>query len=520
MSYITKYIDKQKLKTSFIFTYFLGFLAHGFSFLNLQVSHDCLSEFTLSYSWKIRLGRYFKPIYDIFFGKYISLPWINGLITLFWLSLCAYLIVEIFNIQKRRYIAIVCGILCTNITVTTFNASFLHDVCADMFGIFITILSTYLWKLLFDANGNKQKVLLFIGISFLLCLSLGIYQSFITIYISLVIIISILKLTDIKKTISWKIVWKYDFIGAFACLCGGTLYYAGLKLILAVTGFQLIDGNYNSLTNLTSNTEPFTNRLAITFAQFFDRFFSARGYVYSDFVPRITFIMLGMLVLASIVTIVIQLIKKNTPWQNIVSAFLFLLLLPFAMNLLRMLNPTVHELMIYAYWFIYVLFLLIICRYLEIKPNKIIENITIILMCCFIWINIQTANALYAKKNMDQQATNSVMTRVVERIELLDGYIPGVTPVTFVGTPSTYLLESNDYSEVDTLFGAGNSSITYQEVFPNYMSLILKVNMNIIKNNYAYEQNYISEDDVEKMPVFPAKDGIQMINDTVVVKFQ
>ena len=327
MSYITKYIDKQKLKTSFIFTYFLGFLAHGFSFLNLQVSHDCLSEFTLSYSWKIRLGRYFKPIYDIFFGKYISLPWINGLITLFWLSLCAYLIVEIFNIQKRRYIAIVCGILCTNITVTTFNASFLHDVCADMFGIFITILSTYLWKLLFDANGNKQKVLLFIGISFLLCLSLGIYQSFITIYISLVLIISILKLTDIKKTISWKIVWKYDFIGAFACLCGGALYYAGLKLILAVTGFQLIDGNYNSLTNLTSNTEPFTNRLAITFAQFFDRFFSARGYVYSDFVPRITFIMLGMLVLASIVTIVIQLIKKNTPWQNIVSAFLFLLLL-------------------------------------------------------------------------------------------------------------------------------------------------------------------------------------------------
>ena len=52
------------------------------------------------------------------------------------------------------------------------------------------------------------------------------------------------------------------------------------------------------------------------------------------------------------------------------------------------------------------------------------------------------------------------------------------------------------------------------------MSLILKVNMNIIKNNYAYEQNYISEDDVEKMPVFPSKDGIQMINDTVVVKFQ
>lgn len=82
-----------------------------------------------------------------------------------------------------------------------------------------------------------------------------------------------MKLTDIKKTISWKIVWKYDFIGAFACLCGGALYYAGLKLILAVTGFHLIDGNYNSLTNLTSNTEPFTNRLAITFAQFFDRFF-------------------------------------------------------------------------------------------------------------------------------------------------------------------------------------------------------------------------------------------------------
>lgn len=61
-----KYVDIKKLKLSFFFTYFLGFLAHGFSFFNLQLSHDCLAEFMLSYNWKIRLGRYLKPIYDIF----------------------------------------------------------------------------------------------------------------------------------------------------------------------------------------------------------------------------------------------------------------------------------------------------------------------------------------------------------------------------------------------------------------------------------------------------------------------
>ncbi len=71
--------DQAKLKLAFIYTYLIGFIAHGFGFFNLQISHDSISEFTLTYSRKIKLGRHFKPLYDTFLGTFISLPWMNGL---------------------------------------------------------------------------------------------------------------------------------------------------------------------------------------------------------------------------------------------------------------------------------------------------------------------------------------------------------------------------------------------------------------------------------------------------------
>ena len=43
------------------------------------------------------------------------------------------------------------------------------------------------------------------------------------------------------------------------------------------------------------------------------------------------------------------------------------------------------------------------------------------------------ANQIYLKKDLEYDTTLSVMTRVVDRIEQVEGYIPGETPVKFLG---------------------------------------------------------------------------------------
>ena len=513
--------DKEKIKLAFIYTYLIGFIAHGFGFFNLQISHDSISEFALAYSWKIKLGRYFKPIYDTFLGTFISLPWINGLTILAWLSLASYLVIKIFNIQKKSHMAIICGLLCVNITIISLNATFLNDASGDAFGIFITILGVYNWQRLFDLQEKKEKIISFIKVVFCVWLSLGIYQAFICIFISLVLIISIIKLIDIHQTYSWKEVWINDIIGALECLTGGIVYYCGLKAILTVTHFKLIEGNYNSITNLfKEGGESITARLTSTINQYLDYFIRAKGYnVYPDIVVRIVIILLLVIALYSFVCIIRYLKKNGISWMNIISAILFILLLPIAMNLIRLLNTTVHDLMIYAFWFTYILILLFVLEYIEIKPSKIIERITLFLLSCVLVINIQIANACYAKKSFDEEATLSVMTRVVERIETLEGYEPGVTPVMFVGTPSDYLKEFYEFEELESIYGMYNSPISFDKIYFNYIPMIMKNNMNIVKEDYASE-NLFDNSDIKNMKSFPDKESIQMIDGVVVVNFE
>ncbi len=514
-------LDKEKLRLAFIYTYLIGFIAHGFSFLNLQMSHDSISEFALAYGWKIRIGRYFKPIYDTFLGTFISLPWMNGLTILAWLSLVSYLVIKIFNIQKKSHMLVICGLLCVNITIISLNATFLNDASGDAFGIFITILGVYYWQRIFDLKTKKEKIISFLKVVFCLWLSLGIYQAFICIFISLVLIISIIKLIDIHQTYSWKEVWINDIIGALECLIGGIVYYCGLKAILAVTHFKLIEGNYNSITNVfAEGGESIASKLTSTINQYLDYFIRAKGYnVYPDIVVRIVIILLLVIALYSFVCIIRYLKKNGISWMNIISAIFFILLLPIAMNLIRLLNTTVHDLMIYAFWFTYILILLFVLEYIEIKPSKIIERITLFLLSCVLVINIQIANACYAKKSFDEEATLSVMTRVVERIETLDGYEPGVAPVMFIGTPTDYLKEFYEFEGLHYINGTTNAVVTYQEVYFNYVAMIMKVDMNIVKKEYAYE-NLLNEKDVENIKAFPDTDSIRMVDGVVVVNFE
>ena len=218
-------IDKDKLRNCFLYTYIIGFIAHGYAYANFQPSHDSLNELISDatyISWKLQLGRYLKPLYDFVFGCFESFPWSNGIFSLFWISISAYLICEMLNFEKKHYILIVCGILTTNITVISLTATYAQDLGGDMFALALSVLATYIWQRYTLIKEKNYKLFAIYGCLACLCLmfSLALYQAYICVYVSLVLMISIIKCINAEKN-NLKDIWNSCFCALFFLITGG-----------------------------------------------------------------------------------------------------------------------------------------------------------------------------------------------------------------------------------------------------------------------------------------------------------
>lgn len=281
-----------------------------------------------------------------------------------------------------------------------------------------------------------------------------------------------------------------------------------------LTGISLKQNNSNSVSNLWQNKEPIINRLIYCLLQYVGSFLIMPGYEYPSAIPITINIILILLSLFCILISLIKLAKRKQGYYAI-TIVLFCILLPFSMNGMRLLNQATHHLMRYAIWLSYIFAYYLYINFIDTKKIKIICTI---LLSFLILNNIQTANASYVKKTTEQEATLSLMTRVVERIESLNGYNKGVTPVVFIGTPNDYLNSYSFFDEISSITGMDcNSAITYYSQYKKYISIIMRVSMNIIDEEEAYKT--IDKESIDAIDSFPLKDSIQIINGIVVVKF-
>ncbi len=526
-------INLNNLKKAYIYTFLFGILAHGYGFLNFQLSHDSLKEAVVDSAykiWKVQLGRYLVVAYKYFLGYFSALPWTQGLSALFWIAMSSCLIVEIFQLKKNIYIAIVCGILTTNITVISLTATYIEDLSADMCALFFAVLAVYFWTKAINVNLVNKKQIIIYGTLIALCLaiSLALYQAYISVFVTLVIMVTINKVI-FEYSINLKKIIVEDFFAVIALSLAGSIYFIILKLVLLITNISLSD-SYNSVSNAWTNKESIKIRIIATYKQYIKTFLKMEGYPYSHNLIRIINVILIFLGMVFFVTALVKLKNKdktnnstcfmcNYSFLRGIVALICVMILPLAMNLMRMLNSTVHDLMIYAFWLTYIFILLLLSSLKKNINFNILEKLTIFLMVCVIVTNVQTANVAYVKKTTEQQATLSLMTRVIDKVEDLDGYKVGITPVAFIGLPEDYLIAFEPFYKYEGMTGMEeNSQITHYNVYQIYFSMLLKVDLNVVDEET--EAILSEEDAVKAMPTFPNKGSIQMLDDLVIVKFK
>ena len=317
-------IDSNRI-IAFLSCFITGMLAHGFLIFNQMYNVDCLyvpygmSPILASGRW---FGVLINNLFVLFLKNNLSINSFNIIIGIFLLSLCASLLINIFNIKKRYVSIIISSLLAIQpaiINLTGYSFVFHLD-------IFAMLLTTYAVKLMLV---NKK----FVAPSILLGLSMGIYQAYMPYAITIIFVYYFLYIIDgneISKII--KPIFKCLSIFAISII----IYIVGLKLtVLLFNKFTIeeIQVGYQGMDSsglpLSSIQNLFVN-LINPYKGFLDIYTGRFGYITNFPIMRpvlilvlLTFILLCIKILSA--TYVIN--KTNF----FISIFL-ILLLPIAFN--------------------------------------------------------------------------------------------------------------------------------------------------------------------------------------------
>ncbi len=505
-------IDDHLLKRSLLCTYVLGLIAHGYCFTNQMASHDALNNLYIAEKWsKASLGRFFYPIYISLTRGRILLPWLVGILGLFWTSLAVYLILRLFHIKKPGAAAAVSAIAVTNPTVYALAATYLHDFDADLFALFLSVAAVCLWKRSQEQKEKKGSFLLIGAGALLVSVCMGIYQSYVSVTIVLIMFVSIEKLWDDRD---WKEVLKQGLQGILMLFLSAVFYVVEILIFSSATGISVFGNqSYNGLGNMsTLLSGGFPEKLSGAYSDFFQSFLNLN----SAYAGRSYLVVHGILAVSIIGMAVLGL--KRVCLQNKLFILGLGALLPLGMNVSYVLSgEMVHDIMRYAFWLIYLLAVLLAmwmdgAENMTAKMKKTANFLVAGCMVIIIFGNIQTSNTIYLKKELEYQSTLSYMTRVAEKMEENEDYIPGETPVVFLekGIGKT----RNGFERYTDTTGMSTSSpITFTETYDKYFEYVLGIPLLLDEG-----ESLAGDQRVADMPIFPKEGSIQILDGILVVK--
>ncbi|MDE7247878.1 MAG: glucosyltransferase domain-containing protein [Lachnospiraceae bacterium] len=511
--------DRLLVKRSLLYTFLLGLFAHGFVLVNLSVSHDAVFDFydaLAAHQHQIGLGRILEPLYRELTASGLLMPWSTGIVAFFWLGIAVFLVCKLFHLSERMEILLTAAVMTVNISVTAIAASYTPWLAADMFALLLAVAGVYFWHLY-----AKQRQIKYLASGMAaIIISLSIYQCYLAVTVVLMILLSIQNL--IKKDGAVK-VFLDGCAGIGMIAAGGGIYYVLMKLVCSLVGTPLAEGYYDSVTNLWDNQESIVKRLICCLKEEVTHFFAKDENIYPYQAIWIVNILIFVVCACLVLRLVRQIYGKfeKLEWLLLV---LLVAALPFAAYMMRLLNTSVHDLMCYSVWLLYLMpFLLLKWTSGERTSDRRFYGGIVVLLSFIAFSYIQTNNAVYVKKEVESEATLSLMTEVMAQIDQTEGYVPGETEVTFVGDISKVLQALPGTDRVKGVSGCNKpTAITYPGTYQAYFDNVLLRNVKVVMDETAEEepQEEVQEDpQIMQMPAYPQPGYVQMIDQVVVVKW-
>lgn len=501
----------ETFRYALLFTALLGLLAHAFAFLNLHPSGDGLVAYYSDASndgEQMALGRIMVPLYRHLTGASVSTPWTVGALALLWLGLAVFLVARLLEVREKPVLLMIAGIFVTNRTIISLTGGFFPWLGTNSCSILLSVGAVMCWRLF---SREKKWCLLAAGVG-LTALSLGFYQSFLPAIITLIMVRSMLDL--LQRRGGGEVVVNGLF-GMGMILLGGLSYYVMTTTVCRMMGVQMIAGTYNSMEVLWTNDQPILARLVDCYKLIGAKFVLDTASAYSRQVVA------GVNTLLTLFSLSASLLLLRRRKVGGLETALFLVLaagLPMGANFMRMLSGMTHDLMFFAFWLLYLVPLLLARELWKERQTfdwiRILSGVVCLCIGFLIFANIQTANLVYTRKEVQYQSTLSLMTKVMYDVERLEGYVEGETQVAFVGTPHDVLISPPGTETVASMIGITlNSPISYN--YRIYFRNVMQRQVNAVTGEWLEER-----EEVQAMPRYPQRGYAAMIDETAVVRFR
>lgn len=496
---------KPQWKTAFISALIIGFLTHMYIFTNTLPNHDGMVNLYSSQN-KSDLGRFFlSPFSGI--SSYFSLPWVNGALSVLYLALAATFLVELFSLRKKLSAILVAGLV---VAFPAVSSTYAYMFTADgyMAGAMLTILALLVTK--------KYKYGFLPG-GLLFYFGVGVYQANLPLLLTLV---AILLISDILiRQPDWKTFALHVIRYGLLTVIGMALYAVTFKVYRSMAG-DISD--YQGLSEAGFSLGLIDDAIRQIISKTKDFFF--RGF-FTD-IPVNLFEVLNVLILLLIIAGTVLLIIQNRLWKKglmVLVAFALLAALPFLSYSLYFISPGViyHMLMVLSLLSFYLL-PVIYFDYLDVPSlsNKAFSWSTVLISALIVFNFAIIANITYFNLDLKYEKTTAFANRLVSRIDDTTG-VDEADKLAIIGRAGMNLpLTAYTIPQsIPAMTGSSGDLLLSQ---PYLYQAMLRTYYNISYDlaTSAEIEALQATEAYQDMAVWPAQTSVQVIGDTVVVKFK
>ncbi len=492
-------------KIPFLSALSAGFLAYMFAFTNKLIVDDEASGL-FSKGATATSGRWGLGLMDSIFPNY-SMPWIYGLITLLLISVSICIMVSVFRIRSKLLQGLMAGCI---IVFPSLLGTMGYMFTVSSYAVAFLLATLAVWLV------NAPSKWGFPGALIAMVLSLSIYQAYIAITASLLVLILIQELLQ-GKDVSKVIRKGFVFLG-FLILSLAAYYSATLVL----NWLRHIEFNEYAQRNTSIDPAELPGRFALAYSAFL-RFFTEShwGIIPTAFARKVHVIL--MVSLAAMV-IFWGIHQKGKQLGRFLLLAALLGILPLAINCMYLFTAAVaiHSLVLFGFAAIYVLAAVVTdaCLPLVLNSNaahlgnRLALHLATLAMALTIIVNVYVANAGYLNLYLGYENTYAFYTSLVADIRMLPGYTEN-SKLALGGNYQTPAYIQENFNSQYFILGLDS----YNPQFPSHESF-LKYYVGIDLPSVSEEElaQITTTPEYEEMAVYPYYGSIRMIGDTVVVK--
>ncbi len=495
-------------KTAFCSAFLIGFFCHLFIFTNSMYNNDDIRNLYVSQD-RTDLGRWLLT-YAAGISSFFSLPVVNGLLSLFFLSLTGMVIVRMFHLQNKCCVILVCGLLVTFPSVAcTFSYMFTAD--AYYLSCLLAALAAYLAV-------HENRNWFWIAGAVCLCCSAGIYQAYLTFVLLLLLLYFILALLQPARYSDKQII---SLLLRCVLMLGAGMGAYYLLLTAALRTKQTTLSSYQGISQSTApGLSDIGARLRLVYEDFFRLFKPGQMLAFNRW-------MLVALCVCLLLPAVLAFVMycHGRLYTNPLRTVLLLLCIvaaPLCANTIYLISSEVnyHILMRHCWCLLFIapaVFFEKAAPLFSLTRRRLLEWICVAALSLAVWNYVLLTNTAYFNMNFRYEKTYALCMKIMDRIEQSDDY-DSDRPLAFIGDYSkTYKMEPAE-NLLSFMVGTkgprvfGGASRAYLPFFQNCLgediTVVTPEEEEALKATPAFQE----------MPRFPHDGSIRVIDGVTVIK--